>query len=379
MNHTVISNDFSNKIETLEGWNPEWVKTLPELPRMLPYFIRKCDSTSRYFDSNYRSFIRKNCSKDLYSFIQSQTMEGKFEEYLDKLLNAGFDKLSHSEKIFLSSYVVHKPDTKNGKGVLHSKKNLDRLSQAGYPSHLLNEKFDPIKKTAYLLNLAKENPNKIPFDIKQRIKFPDGEGDMAQFLRNHITGTQVPVSKVFRKELQKIAPKWIKQLDEWKNSGTADQKKANARSQALEMFFEMAKIRPRVGLKGSCFNTLCITHKQSQWFKALAKSKPKQFLKLTKIAPWFFQKTKTHLQRDIFSKYDRHAAKKYDIIDYAQNSKNKFYRIGLSSKTKTFDDVVMKCVLTYCTTSRKKNGYDKKFHIDLIKIRPEVANLYPLD
>ncbi len=380
MENTINGQILIDKVKSdpHSGWNPEWEKKLPDLPRMFPYYSSIYDPTKETYNPQMVEKIKKRCSSEFNRCLYLTTMPGKFETILVKLRNDGYENMTHEDKIWCASYVVNKDGV--GKGALHSKKNLDLLFEAGYPSHMLNAKMNSLEKVKWLLKEAKKYPNKIPFDIKKRTRFPDGHGDKGQFLREHICGVgNRPPSKEFKKRLQKISPKWIKELDAWSKNGTADQKKNKARQDGLNLLIEYAQMRPRVGLKGRGFNKIFITHKQSQWFKALWKTNPEGLKRVMKLAPWFFERNRKSQQVvPAVSDYRNNSAKKYDLIDYCKNKKNKIYKIGLMAKTKSHNDLMMKSLFTYCTSSRIKNGYDEKFHRQVCKIRSEIKELYPL-
>jgi hypothetical protein len=374
---------FIDEEKLLIPIKPEWKQKEPNLCRYLPWFIRKTDPTKKEYDSVISNFIRKNCSDDLAKFIELHTMPGKLDFYCDKLKTKGYQSLSHEEKIWIGAHVVCK-DIDKGKGVLHSKKNLDKLAEAGYPPHKLNGAYGPKEKLAHIINLAETHPDKIPFDVKTRVHFPNGEGDMAQFLRDNILGGAVGKSKasvLLIKIVKKIAPKWLEQLKEYQKNYSTISIKKNRRKEAVKKLLELAKLRPRVGAvkHGGGFNKIQIKGRDCQWFKALYKSDRTAFFQIQKVAPWWFGYNRRELKMPAVCPFDgRHGAKKLDLLDYARDKKNKLYRFGLSKKAKTETDIWMKSIFTYCIKSRVKNGYDKKFHKELITIRPEIEKIYPL-
>lgn len=359
----------------------EWEKKSPEFRRMIPNVLRKYDPHKPDHDPMIRRIIIKSGNQAVIEWLDCHTLQGKFERLCDKMKNLGYDKLSHDDKIFIKRRVVSKKQ--NGEGALHNTSNLKMLKESGYPAHELNEKFTQEKKALWLIALAKKTPNKIPFDIAvaDRVRFPDGKGDMNQFLKDNVIGGAYPPSDKFKAILKKIAPKWIGLLEQHKETGTADAKKQNNRDVAVKRLLDLAKLRPRVGADkhGGGFNDITISHEVTKWFRPLSKTKPKEFAEIQKQAPWWFGQSKKQMSYPVVCPYGgRHGARKLDLLDYAKNKKNKIYKFGLSKKAKTDTDVWMKSVFTYCNKARKKNGYDKKFHKELIAIRPEVEKLFPL-
>jgi hypothetical protein len=361
-----------------------WLDKITNFEDAIPYYITRIDSTKVDYDPVVeKQFRTKEKWPGLYDWMHSQTMQGKFDQYCLIIKDKGFDTLTHEDRIFISAFVVAKPNKAKGKGVLHSKQNINKLLEAGYPAHLCNPKFGHQEKMEHMLKLAMKNPEKIPFDLtkKDSVRFPDGKGDMNQFLKDNIIGGARGPSEAFKKLLNKVAPKWVLTLEEHNSKHTANAKKENKRDVAVKKLLDLTKIRPRVGADkhGGGFNKQTIDYTVTKWFKALSKSKPKEFAEIQKQAPWWFGYTKREMSYPAVCPYGgRHGARKLDLLDYARKKQNKIYRFGLSKKAKTDTDVWMKSVFTYCTSSRKKNGYDKKFHKELIAIRPEVEKLFPL-
>lgn len=372
------STTFLQDNQILKPIPKEWEDKAPEFRRMIPNIRRKFDPHNPNFDPVIRNIIIKSGNTAVIDWLEYHTHQAKFERYCDQIKTQGYSSLLHEDKIWIKRRVVNKKE--DGDGALHSAGNIKKLLEVGYPAHELNEKFTPEKKTLWILGEAKKSPNKIPFDMttNKRIRFPDGKGDMKQFLRDNIL---VHPNKMFKKRLNQIAPKWLVLLDQYYSTKTAVVKKQNARKLAANELLKLAKLRPRVGADkhGGGFNKITIDYKHTKWFKALNLTDKKTFKQIQKEAPWWFGYDERGLRYDSVCPYGgRHGARKLDLLDYARNKKNKIYKFALSKKAKSKTDIWMKSVFTYCTKSRTKNGYDEKFHRDIIKIRPEIKNIYPL-
>jgi hypothetical protein len=221
----VSTTTYLNDDQILKPIPSEWEKKSPEFRRMIPNIRRKYDPHGPYYDPHIRNIIKKSGNVKVIEWLDYHTHEAKFYRYCEQIKTQGYSSLLHEDKIWIKRRVVNKKE--NGDGALHSADNIKKLLKAGYPAHELNEKFTAEKKALWIIGLAKKSPDKIPFDISKsdRVRFPDGKGDMIQFLRDNVLGGARKPSKKFIAIMKKVAPKWIELLQHYKKSGTADAKK----------------------------------------------------------------------------------------------------------------------------------------------------------